>query len=155
MKKGITVITVFLSLLVVAGTVFADTEYDAALKDYAGRNYREAVIRLQAYVEKKPDPAAYYLLGYSLYELGRLNEAAANFDQAYLVDPSFSPEKLGLAKEFPKVSAKKAGKKPHGHKHAARGKQHTHSGKKSTAAAQASPEKCPAPSQKSGSGKTP
>jgi tetratricopeptide (TPR) repeat protein len=107
MKKGIIGIIAFFSLLVIAGAVFADAEYDAALKAYAERNYKEAAVQLKAYVEKKPDPAAYYLLGYSLYELGRYNEATEYFEQAYLINPEFSPEQLRLGKTLPKMRGKR------------------------------------------------
>ncbi len=152
MKKGIIVVIAFLSLLMIAGTVFADAEYDAALKDYAGRNYREAVTLLKAYVEKKPDPAAYYLLGYSLYELGRFDEATGYFKQAYLIDPTFSPEKLGLAEEFPKVKAERPPRKIHGHVRANK-KRKAHKRKKPAKTKRAAHGKCPAPAKKSSDGK--
>ncbi len=106
MKKGFFVIITVLSLLVVAAAAFADPEYDAGLKDYYGRHYKSAVVRLKAYVEKKPDPAAYYLIGYSLYKLRRFHEATEYFNQAYLIDPNFSPEKYGLGKELAKTKTK-------------------------------------------------
>jgi tetratricopeptide (TPR) repeat protein len=140
MKKGVIVIIAFFSLLVIAGAAFADAEYDAALKAYAGRNYRDAAVHLRAYVEKRPDSTAYYLLGYSLYKLGRFKEATECFKQAYLIDPTFSPENVGLAKEFPKVRSKKIRKKAH--RHAPAGGH-----KKAPEAKQAAPEKSPASTQ--------
>jgi tetratricopeptide (TPR) repeat protein len=154
MKKGIIVIIAFFSLLVIAGAAFADAEYDAALKAYAERNYNDAAVHFKTYVEKKPDSAACYLLGYSLYKLGRFKEATEWFKQAYLIDPTFSPEKVGLAKEFPKVRVKKIRKKAHRHS-PARGHKKTPSGKKRLKAKRAVAEKCPVTPQKSPTKKTP
>jgi tetratricopeptide (TPR) repeat protein len=156
MKRSIIVVIAFFSLLVIAGAALAASEYDAALKAYAGRDYKNAAVHFRAYVEKKPDSAVYYLLGYSLYELGKYNEAAECFNQAYLIDPTFSPEKVGLAKEFPKVRAKqmkKTRKKVHRHKPASGHKKA--SGGKLKKAKQPVSEKCPATPQTSLTEKTP
>jgi tetratricopeptide (TPR) repeat protein len=156
MKKGVIVIIAFFSLLGIAGAALADSEYDAALKAYAERDYRDAAVHFRAYVEEKPDSAAYYLLGYSLYELGKYEEATECFKQAYLIDPTFSPERVGLAKEFPKVRAKqmkKTRKKVHRHT-PARGHRKASGGKLKKAKQPAS-EKCPATPQKSSTKKTP
>jgi tetratricopeptide (TPR) repeat protein len=153
MKKGIIGIIAFFSLLVIAGAVFADAEYDAALRAYAGKNYKEAAVDFRAYVEKKPDPAAYYLLGYSLYKLGRFNEATEYFKQAYLIDPTFSPE-TGLAKEFPRVRTAKTGKKTH-RPARAQGQREKAASKKQSKARRAAHKKCPASPEKSGTKKSP
>jgi tetratricopeptide (TPR) repeat protein len=157
MKKGIIVIIAFFSLLVIAGAAFADAEYDAAMKAYAERNYRDAAVHFRTYVEKKPDSTAYYLLGYSLYELGKYKEATECFKQAYLIDPTFSPEKVGLSKEFPKVRAKKMKKtRKKAHRHTpSRGHKKAPAGNKPTKAKSPAGEKCPAPPQKSTTRKTP
>ncbi len=126
MKKGFFVIIMIFSLQIMAVAAFADTEYDAALKEYYRGHYRDAVIRLKAYVEKKPDAVAYYLIGYSLYELRRFGEAAENFDEAYLIDPNFSPEKLGIGTNLPKkakVSRRKVVRHAHAKKNAEQVKQ--------------------------------
>jgi len=109
---------------VIPVVVFADsdTAYDAALQCYSSGKYKEAVKYLTEYIQKKPDPAAYYLLGYSLYELRRFAEADEYFNQAYLIDPTFSPEKIGVSKKYPPPKTKAAQKHPKKHKHAARQK---------------------------------
>ena len=50
-------------------------------------------------MDKNPDPTAYYLIGYSMYELGKFSEADEYFSDAYLIDPEFSPEKVILTKK--------------------------------------------------------
>ncbi len=96
MKKAI------LSLLVLAvmvlGTVPVSAQiensYKKGLRSYYTGDYKEAVRILKEYVRHRPDPRAYYLIGYALYELGRYDEAARYFKEAYLIDPEISIEKL-------------------------------------------------------------
>lgn len=98
MKKSIFVIAAFLALSLVSGgySEERDPEYAKALKHYHMKRFDKAVEILKIYVEVKPEPAAYYLLGYSLYELGKYREAMGYFDAAFLIDPDFSLEKAGL-----------------------------------------------------------
>lgn len=76
-----------------------DREFKAGLRHYNSKNYKAAVKQFQEYVNKKPDPAGYYLIGYSLYKLGKFSEAEEYFKEAYLIDPEFSLEKAGLMKK--------------------------------------------------------
>lgn len=71
-------------------------DLDTAIKYYHSGRFREATKYLREYVEQRPDPKGYYLLGYSLYKLKSFGEAEECFRQAYLIDPEFSPEKSGL-----------------------------------------------------------
>jgi tetratricopeptide (TPR) repeat protein len=118
MKRSVFILAMLLALLSAAAPelVSAEGEYDAALQLYYKGNYAEAVKYLKEYVEKKPDPAAYYLIGYALYELGRYGEADEYFEQAYLIDPTFSPEESGLTEKFPKGLPRSIKKPPRVHK---------------------------------------
>ncbi len=71
--------------------------YERALKYYATGKYTKAADTLKEYVEKKPDPTAYYLLGYSLYKIGKHDEARRYFRQVYLIDPKFDPSKIDFS----------------------------------------------------------
>ncbi len=104
MKRSLFILAILVSFVALMAPLpaRADSEYDTALQSYYKGKYEETVSYLKEYVERKPDPAAYYLIGYSLYELGRFSEATQYFDQAYLIDPNFSPEKSGLSEKFPK-----------------------------------------------------
>ncbi len=108
MKKFVFVIIMFFALFVVSDTILAqkDTEYATALKYYNSKNYKEAVEHLRDYVKKNPDPAAYFLIGYALYELRRFDEATEYFNEAYLIDPDFSLEKAGLIQKHPEYKTK-------------------------------------------------
>jgi TolA-binding protein len=68
----------------------SDTEYEKALKHYNNGKYREAFGLFSDYVKKRPDPSAYYYMGYALYKLGKYGEATEYFQQAFLIDPTFS-----------------------------------------------------------------
>ncbi|MBI5101657.1 MAG: tetratricopeptide repeat protein [Nitrospirae bacterium] len=95
MKKTVWAAIFLLLTLAVAGRVYADSDaqYKSALKSYYSGKYSDAVRHLNAYIAEKPDPSAYYLMGYALYKLKRFDEANEYFRDAYLVDPTFSPVK--------------------------------------------------------------
>lgn len=116
MKKTGLIIALLLIFAAVSGAVVTDDkELRAGLWNYNNKNYKAAVIQFKSYVERKPDPKVYYLLGYSLYKLGRFSEADENFNEAYFIDPEFSPEKAGLIKtpSGEVVQKKHARKKAH------------------------------------------
>ena len=84
-----------------AAVLTGDREFMAGLTHYNSKNYKEAVKHFKEYASRKPDPAAYYLIGYSLYELGKFNEADEYFKEAFFIDPEFSLEKAGLLRKTP------------------------------------------------------
>lgn len=102
------IITVFL-VLGLTHILFAETntEYDSAVKFYNAGKYKEAINLLKIYVSKKPEPPAYYRIGYALYELRQFDEATKYFEMTYLIDPTFSPQLAGLP-ELPKEMKKAA-----------------------------------------------
>lgn len=93
MKKIIYILAIFFILSIISGVLFAKTEtlYDKAIHYYNSGKYREAVEIFKDYIQTKPEAPAYYRIGYALYELGKYDEAQYYFQQAYLIDPSFSP----------------------------------------------------------------
>ncbi len=104
--------TVFiLALLSLVATVAwatdlnSDKDFTAGLRAYNTKNYKAAIKHFTEYVNKKPDPTAYYLIGYSLYEQGKFTAAIESFNQAYLIDPEFSLEKVGLIKKAPDLNS--------------------------------------------------
>lgn len=101
MKKAALVMVLFLMFVSTAGATNAldDKEFRTGLKHYNSKNYKEAVKYFKEYTSRKPDPTAYYLIGYSLYKQKRFDEADEYFKQAYLIDPEFSLEKVGLIKK--------------------------------------------------------
>jgi TolA-binding protein len=74
-------------------TLAEENPYDKAMRAYMTKDYVTAVKYFKKYVEKKPDPYAYYLLGYALYELEKYPESAKYFQEAYLLDPTISVKK--------------------------------------------------------------
>jgi Family of unknown function (DUF5684)/Tetratricopeptide repeat len=110
MKKVVLVFIAVLALYAMPGQSAAtrNGEYDAALKAYYSGHYKEAVGDLKGYVSRKPDAAAYYLIGYGLYKLGKYKEATEYFDQTYLIDPTFSPEEIGFEKFATEMKRKPA-----------------------------------------------
>jgi len=98
-KTGLIIVLLLLFAAVSDAAVSEDKEFRAGLKHYNNKNYKAAVIELKQYVDRKPDPAAYYMIGYSLYKLGNFDEADEYFSEAFFIDPEFSLEKSGLIKE--------------------------------------------------------
>lgn len=96
-RFGVVIVAVAV-VVCMAAPVFAakDGDFGKGLRYYGAKNYKEAAKFFKAHIAEKPDPAAYYLLGYSLYELGRYDEASRFFEEAYFIDPQFSLEKYGL-----------------------------------------------------------
>ena len=103
MKKVALVIALVVLFAAVsrAAVLTEDREFMAGLKAYNAKNYTAAVKHFREYANSKPDPKAYYLLGYAFYMQGKLTEADEYFHQAFLIDPQFSLEKVGLIKKIP------------------------------------------------------
>ncbi len=80
-----------------------DETYEKAMNHFKSREYKRAIPYLENYVVQKPDPAVYYMLGYAHYELRNFDRSKDYFDQAYLIDPEFSSDKVpahaGLSRE--------------------------------------------------------
>jgi hypothetical protein len=114
MKKVSIIITVLFALFILSNPVLADTEddYRTALKYFNSGNYEESISYFKAYVEKKPDPKAYYSLGYALYELGRHDEAMEYFKDAYLIDPEISPVPAGYYETYKQEKARRGFEQP-------------------------------------------
>ena len=111
MKKIAFVLLLSFSILMSSDVIAnPDTEYEKAVQYYNKGNYKEAATLLKDYVKHRPDPVAYYRTGYALYKLKQFDEANEYFKQAYIIDPSFSPQ-AGAIKEQPQERPQKT-KKP-------------------------------------------
>lgn len=102
MKKLMLSMVLFVLIAAVASATVPgeDKEFQSGVENYNTRNYETAVKHFQKYVGNNPDPTAYYLIGYSMYKLGKFSEADEYFKEAYLIDPGFSPEKAIPANEL-------------------------------------------------------
>jgi hypothetical protein len=102
MKKVAFVFILFFALFVVSNSILAkiNSEYAEALKYYNSGKYEEAVSLLKEYVKKKPEPVAYYRLGYALYEMEKYDEANEYFKEAYLINPEISPSPIEFLQKY-------------------------------------------------------
>ena len=91
---------IFAVLLMATFAMSEESSYDKAVKAYVKKDYKSAATYFKEYVEKKPDPYAYYLLGYSLYKTKNHSEAVEYFKKAYSLDPNISP--VSVKKELKK-----------------------------------------------------
>ncbi len=107
MKHFACALLVCFAFLMMANIILAetDTEYEKALTYYNSGKYKEAIELLKNYVQTKPEPSAYYRIGYALYKLKNFNEADEYFKMTYLIDPMFSPQQHGLP-ELPELPGK-------------------------------------------------
>ncbi len=103
MKKMALFIALIILGVAISGEadVTDNKDFRAGLKHYNSRNYQAAVKHFKAYSAVRPDPAALYLIGYSLYQLGKYSEADDYFREAFFIDPEFSLEKAGLITHIP------------------------------------------------------
>lgn len=110
MRKIILLIVITLISLILANSVYAakDHEYTEALKYYNSKKYQKAAELFKLYIRTNPDPAAYYRLGYSLYKIGKHDEAKEYFREAYLISPTFSPELPEASKKYQQKRLKQA-----------------------------------------------
>jgi len=114
MKRVMYVLAIFFTLSILSGVLYAETEteYDKAVRYYNSGKYREAAEIFKEYVKTKPVAPAYYRIGYALYELGQYDEANKYFKQAYLIDPSFSPEIVAPVKKGKEITEPSAAPPP-------------------------------------------
>jgi tetratricopeptide (TPR) repeat protein len=87
------VCVVLLCFINSAGHAYDET-YEKAASYFKDRQYRNAIPYLEKYVSRTPDPAGYYMLGYSFYQLRDYERSRTYFDEAYLIDPDFSLDKV-------------------------------------------------------------
>jgi hypothetical protein len=90
-KTAFILALLFLCGISVTAFAEADNDYQEGLRHYNAGNFEEAVKYLKRYSEKKPKASVSYLIGYSLYKLGRHDEAMQYFRDSYLLTPEYSP----------------------------------------------------------------
>ncbi|MFW9804903.1 MAG: tol-pal system YbgF family protein, partial [Candidatus Thorarchaeota archaeon] len=96
MKKRVFAVVLLCAVIILSFPLHAraDHDFDRAIELYSHGKFEEVIDILTVYVESKPEPAAYWLIGYSLYKLERFDEADKYFQDTYLIDPDFTPKKI-------------------------------------------------------------
>lgn len=94
MNRGIISLCIILLVSVTSSAYAYDETYEKAIKHFKSREYKHAIPYLENYVVRKPDPAVYYMLGYAQYQLRNFERSRDYFDQAYLIDPEISLDKV-------------------------------------------------------------
>ncbi|MFN3739810.1 MAG: tetratricopeptide repeat protein [Thermodesulfovibrionales bacterium] len=95
--EGMLFVVICFSLLLYASSVMsqsAEDIYNLAVKAYKSGDFKSASQYFEEYVKLRPEPQAYYLLGYSYYKLKLFDKAEGAFNEAYLIDPELVPPKL-------------------------------------------------------------
>ncbi len=101
MKKIALIVALLMLVTIAEGVTISndDKDFRAGLKSYNSKNFKVAVSYFKEYIKRKPDPTAYYLIGYSLYKLGKFSESEEYFKNAYILDPDYSLKKFGLIRK--------------------------------------------------------
>jgi len=86
-------IVVLLSIFISFSLCYANSPLQEAYLLYTQGQMQEAINILKDYVDEHPDPEALYLIGYAYYAKGDWKKARRYFQDAYLIDPDFSPVK--------------------------------------------------------------
>jgi Flp pilus assembly protein TadD len=90
--------TLIAAIVLLAGLVHAQTDYEAAAADVRGGRARDAIPVLQRMLAQSPsDLKARNLLGIALMNVGRSAEARAEFLKALAIDPAFHAALKNLA----------------------------------------------------------
>lgn len=89
------ILATILSLMLFSLCLAEDTTVKRAYSLYYQGKTQQAIQLLEDYVRERPDPHALYFLGYAYYEKKKMDTAMRYFNDAYLIDPFYSP----IAKE--------------------------------------------------------
>ena len=98
MKIWSEIIALMLVLLFCSAAFAGNENYEKGMRSYHKKDYKNAVVYLKKYVSERPDPKAYYMLGYASYELKRFDDAKRYFSEAYLIAPDTAPMKMRSVK---------------------------------------------------------
>jgi len=70
----------------------AQAHFQQGLQYYFQKQYPDAIHEFEETVKINPDDArGYYFLGYSYYQLREMEKAQEAFDQAYQLNPQYTP----------------------------------------------------------------
>lgn len=95
MKRFILFLIIIMSFLTVS-IATSDDDYAQGLSFYKKRDFRSSIKYLLNYIDKTPDPGAYYLIGYASYKLKDYPKARKYFNDAYTLDPNFKPAMIEI-----------------------------------------------------------
>ncbi len=86
------VIKAFILVLMSFSICAADnSSMEKAYSLYNHGKMETAIELIKDYVKEHPDAKALYFLGYAYYKTKKMDIAARYFNEAYLIDPDFSP----------------------------------------------------------------
>lgn len=80
-----------LALVFTFSSVCMAQDLSKAYSLYYQGKMKEAIKIMEEYVEERPDARVLYFIGYSYYELKNMKMARKYFEEAYLIDPNFTP----------------------------------------------------------------
>lgn len=94
-KWKVSIVLCILAVFCVTSSSLAqESPFDKAVCAYLKKDFKTTVKYLKEYTAKKPDPYAYYLLGYAFYKMKKHPESVKYFEEAYVLDPTISPSSM-------------------------------------------------------------
>src|SRR4030065_2113538 len=80
-----------LALVFTLSSVCPAQDLSKAYSLYYQGKMKESIKIMEDYVAEHPDARVLYFIGYSYYELKNMKMARKYFEEAYLIDPNFTP----------------------------------------------------------------
>ena len=80
-----------LALVLIFSSVCMAQDLSKAYSLYYQGKMKEAIKIMEDYVAEHPDARVLYFIGYSYYEMKDFKMARKYFEEAYLIDPNFTP----------------------------------------------------------------
>ncbi|MEK7308278.1 MAG: tetratricopeptide repeat protein [Nitrospirota bacterium] len=103
MRIYMRIISAFILVLAFFSFCMADdTSLEKAYSLYNQGKMESTIKILKDYIKDHPDPKSLYFLGYAYYKTKKMDLAMRYFDEAYLIDPNFSPQALKEKLKEPK-----------------------------------------------------
>lgn len=90
------IITLIILIFVLMISSICRADEDSLQKAYSlyyQGKMEEAISFMKDYVDERPDPKVLYFIGYAYYKKKNMEMARRYFEEAYLIDPDFSPVK--------------------------------------------------------------
>ena len=89
--RKIILLVIFMVLISFSLCMANEGSLQQAYSYYFQGKMEKAIEIMEEYVKENPDPRVLYFIGYAYYEMKDMKTARRYFDEAYLIDPEFTP----------------------------------------------------------------
>ena len=89
--RNIILLVIIMVLISFSPCMANDVPLDKAYSYYFQGKMPEAIKIMKEYVKDHPDARILYFIGYAYYEMKDMESARRYFEEAYLIEPDFTP----------------------------------------------------------------